>query len=148
VIPPGPGSIGGGFGERIWQCPKCKREVGRGPTPPALVSCCGTEYVNGQSRGRSGIPLPWLGGSSSSSGSSSSTPVSSDSGSSSGTGRLIALGIGVVVFGLAILGGVIFLVVQSQKGGAAPARRRRPRYDDRDRDRDRDRDGRYHRERY
>jgi hypothetical protein len=147
---------GGGFTERVWHCPKCNREVGRGLTPPALVSCCGIDYVNGKPRGRSGIQLPFLGGSGNS-GSNANTPASNpfvpdDSGSSSsGTGKLIAVGVVVVVFGIAILGGVIFLVVQSGKG-AGPVRRRRPRSDDRirdrDRDRGRDREGRYERERY
>jgi hypothetical protein len=46
---------------------------------------------------------------------------------SSGSGKLIALGVGIVLVGLFMLGGVVFLVVQSQRSGAPVRRRRRVR---------------------
>lgn len=59
------------------------------------------------------------------SGTSTST-VAADS-SSGFSGAFLVIGIGVVLFGLVVLAGVVVLVVQSQKGGAAP-RRSRGRY--------------------
>jgi hypothetical protein len=59
------------------------------------------------------------------------TPVVSPSATSAVSGTLVALGVGVVLFGLAILGGLAFLIIHSQRSAApAPRRSRRPRYDD------------------
>src|SRR5262249_662662 len=56
-------------------------------------------------------------------------PASADASQaiSSGSGKLIALGVGIVLVGLLMLGGVVFLVVQSQRSGAPAPRRRRVR---------------------
>lgn len=32
---------------KVWKCPDCGREVGRGELPPAIASCCGVTYYNG-----------------------------------------------------------------------------------------------------
>jgi hypothetical protein len=119
-----PGGMGGSLFVKIWKCPRCQRELGRGEFPPASVTCCGQTYVNGRSLGFS----PFSGPASSS---SSSAPGFFGGGSAGGPGagtsrfnaRFILIGGGIVVFGLLILGGVVVLVIQSQRP-SRPKRRR------------------------
>lgn len=47
--PPSMFDTPGAFGVKSWYCPKCNREVWRGPTPPAFTTCCSERYMNGQS---------------------------------------------------------------------------------------------------
>jgi hypothetical protein len=120
--------------QTIWQCPKCKREVGRGAIPPANVTCCGIQYVNGRPVGAANIPAlanppvanpnqfdaPQV------------TPPGGDSAtasdsSSSSKGSSVAIAVGVVVLGLLLLGGVGLVVFFVARGSAAPPKRRRPR---------------------
>jgi hypothetical protein len=138
----GMGAIGGMT--TIYTCPNCRREVGRGNSPPAMVNCCGTTYVNGKSlrfgpgpgaagpgAGGGGNPVippsqPFQPSPSTTYG----TPDPASTAASGFSGMTLAIGVGVVLFGLVILGGVIVLIVQSQKKGAGvPSRRRRGRED-------------------
>src|SRR5262245_34257622 len=138
----GAGITGGSaFGPTfIYTCPNCKREVGRGNSPPAMVSCCGQTYLNGKSLnfGQAPAPREPVGGVNPPTqpfqpfpapGTNTEGNTTSTTSSGGVSGTFLALGVGVVLFGLVILGGVIVLIVQSQKS-AAPAPRRRPRDDD------------------
>ena len=161
----GPGMVGPGIGGTVtvWSCPNCKREVGRGNLPPAMVTCCGQTYVNGKSLGfgpppvapptappvvppvtpAQPAPAPFVPPAAPAEANPpppaappvfnnpvvAGVPASADASQaiSSGSGKLIALGVGIVLVGLLMLGGVVFLVVQSQRSGAPAPRRRRVR---------------------
>ena len=109
VAPPAP--VVGNPMEKIWTCPTCKRELGRGLTPPASVVCCGQTFTNG---------LP----------SQPFSPADLSGAASTAGGVFIAMGIALILFGLVVLGGVGFLVVQSQRSAMPPLKRRRPRRED------------------
>jgi hypothetical protein len=143
----GPG-VGGGFGGSVtvWQCPNCKREVGRGPLPPAAVTCCGQTYINGRSTGGGAfinippmspppptqppvtqppvVQPPTQPPPAEMNQPAMPAPVEAPPAASDGSAKFILLGVGVIVVGLAILGGVAILVVQSQRGSSMPRRRR------------------------
>lgn len=150
---PGGGAIGGGmgpngFGPQVtsWRCPNCKREVGRGTFPPAMVTCCGTTFVNGKHLGSTFDPPPPVTNPDPAvpiappiappteppppevvvpAPSPTSTPAPQpSSGETNGT-LFLLLGIGIIVVGLMILGGIVLLAMQNSRRGAPPPRRRR-----------------------
>ncbi|MFO0881700.1 MAG: hypothetical protein U0840_30750 [Gemmataceae bacterium] len=121
----GPGMPQGpkGMPEKTWHCPRCNREVGRGPFAPTFVSCCGQTYANGHSLGTQN-PASGFGP-----GPGAAVVVPGGTSGGGQMGVMLALGAGIVLVGLVILGVIAFLVLQSGKS-ARPAPRRRRRYDD------------------
>jgi hypothetical protein len=123
----GPGMPGGVMGtQKSWHCPRCQREVGRGALPPA-AQCCGPAFVSGSSPngGIEDVPPP----------ADPALPptqpppaghvtASSEPAAPAGNGKLAAVGAGVVLTGLVILGVVVFLAVRARPGFKRPRRRR------------------------
>lgn len=133
----GPGMLGGigGFRgtQKSWHCPRCQRVVAMGVLPPASTVCCGQTFVNGESLDV-GADAPALADPAVSTtrppedappAATSVAPVSDPE--PAGNGKLIALGVGILVVGLTTLGVVILLALRMGHGNRPRPRRRRAR---------------------
>jgi hypothetical protein len=135
-MPGGPGGFRGT--EKSWHCPRCQREVGQGALPPASVNCCGQTFVNGDNlHGGADRPPP---------GADPALPptqppdgafptntvappvaASGDDPAPAGNGKLVALGVGIIVVGLMVFGAIVFLALKARRANPRPRRRRRVR---------------------
>jgi hypothetical protein len=118
------------FTRTEWYCSACRATLGTGPSKPALVNCprCGAHFTNGLIPSRNtnvdNPPTP-------SPAPASPAPATSEDLRAAGNavrGATVAVAVGLIAFGVLVLGTVGFLAVSSfREGSSAPPRRRRPR---------------------
>lgn len=119
-----PGMPGGGMTfVNVWTCSGCGKELGRGlSAPPSKCPHCGVRIINGIDNGISqqGMPV--------------APPVADSSSTSPKKGVIVALVIGVIVVGIAVLVGGAYLVMYTMRdsGSSKPSRRRRRRQEEDD----------------
>lgn len=127
----GPGMPGGVMGtQKSWHCPRCQREVSRGTLPPASANCCvpvfgtGTSPNGGLDTAPPNPAEPALPPTEPPT-AAGQVIASSEPAAPAGNGKLVAVGAGIVLTGLGILGVVVFLAVRAHPGLNRPRRRRR-----------------------